>query len=138
MRIGSVQGRWRSMDMIKNNLLRITFEGMNSRQPLIDDDAEGILIRSPTSGALESFRSNIGKGTSYNSILCLSKVSRIVTGNRNPKITHHYIIGSHHQHILWLHVSMDSSLGVGILQTFSYLIHVRYNLLQRNDCIMRM
>src|SRR5438045_3490855 len=126
------------MYMIINNLLRSTFKGMRSRQPFINNDAKGILIRSATGCTLESFWSNISKSTLQNVIIDQALFFRVEARDRNPKVTQHYMIGPYYQHILRLQVTMHSSLVMGVLQALSNLIYVGHDLLNWDNCFKRM
>src|SRR5579859_7620446 len=99
-------------------------KGATTTDPLIDDDAQGVLIAGRTGFPLDLLRSHVGNSP-YDILGTL--VARTLCRCSNTKVAQQDLIAPPYQHILWLDISMDKLFIVGILQGICHLLHVGYN-----------
>src|SRR6266508_1533386 len=95
-----------------------------SCQPLVDDDAQRVLITSRYRFAMKLFRSHVGKRASY---LLRALVARTLGGKRYAEITEQDIIVLTYQHVLRFHIPVNQLFIMRILQGRSHLFDLGYD-----------
>src|SRR5712692_6670491 len=98
--------------MLSFYLLLDSRKGALPAQPLIDDNAQGILVTGRTWFALKLLRGHVGRGSG----LVLRALGRCTLGdNRQAEIAEQNSIVPPDQHILRLDITVDHLLRVRIL-----------------------
>ena len=98
--------------MFGNGLRKCPLKRPGSAQPLIDHDAQRVLITGWTRMSLNLLRRHISN--------CTCRIQRTLTAstlsyNSNAKVAEQDLITSPQQYIFWLDVPVDQLLIVGIL-----------------------
>src|SRR5437588_4788514 len=107
--------------MFSRDLSKCTCEKALTGQPLIDHNSQRVLIACRVWVSPDLFRSHICDGSRR--VIFLLGAGRL--GNQgNTKVTEQNLIAPPEQHILWLNISMDQFLVMGVLQSLSYLPHI--------------
>src|SRR5215472_329651 len=116
--------------MLDSQFRKRAMKGTVSTEPLVDDDAQGILIAGWAWMSLDLFRSHICNRSSY--ILCML-VAGTLSHQGNAKVTEQDLAASPKQHILWLDIAVDKLLIMGVLQAIRDLLDITDDGAQRKD-----
>src|SRR6266568_2629401 len=95
-----------------------------AREPLVDGNAERILITGRTGLGQELFRSHIGFTPSH---ILFYPGNRTMCHNSNAKVAEQNLVIITHQEIGRFDISVDDFVIVGILQSLSDLFHIGNN-----------
>src|SRR5262245_49677971 len=117
--------------MLACHLAKRPLERSISTQPLVDDDAQRILVGGVTRFASKLLRSHVGYSSLY--FMCAFILGECILGYLyNAKVAQQDFITPPEQHILRLHIAMNELLAMGILQGIGDLLDILHYSLQRN------
>src|SRR5438876_12235571 len=110
--------------MLCTDFLKRATKRQFSTEPFVDYHAQSILIAGWQWAALNLFGCHIARGSSN---LIGTRLTRRLSNKRNAKVTQQHLVTSPHQHIFRLDIAVDNLCLMSIVESVSYLPHVREN-----------
>src|SRR6266567_3459020 len=102
-----------------------------SAEPLIDDDAQCILIAGWTGLTVDLLRRHVGYRASH---ILRALVARTLGDERDTEVAEQDLAASSHEHVLRFDIAVNELLIVGILQSLSNLLDVGDDQLEGEGC----
>src|SRR5947207_572980 len=107
--------------MAGSNFHRRSLKRKSTSEPLVDHDAQGILIGGCTGMSLDLLRCHIRQRPGD----LLGADTSTLEKKGDPKITEQDLVLPSDQHIFWLDIAMDHFGGMGIVECFRHLLDSR-------------
>src|SRR5579859_7076267 len=98
--------------MLEGDLCKCSLKRAVPTEPFIDDDPQCVLIAGGTRMALDLLGSHVQDRP--RDVLRVLREGTMC-GQRNTKIAEQHLLPRSHQHVFWLHVTVNESLVMSIL-----------------------
>src|SRR5438128_1458827 len=107
--------------MLRHDLCHRPVKRAASTEPLVDDNAQGVLITGSAWMALDLLWGNVRHGSAH---ILRALIAGALSDNGNAKVRKQQLIVLSYEHVFWFDIAVDNALAVGILQSVGDLLDV--------------